>query len=54
MPTLNFEEIVTKISTEKGLTREEIEKKVKEKLNQLPSLEASIMSSSLSDETVAT
>ncbi|MBS3170904.1 hypothetical protein J4223_03945 [Candidatus Woesearchaeota archaeon] len=38
MPTLNFEEIVTKISTEKGLTREEIEKKVKEKLNQLSDL----------------
>ena len=38
MPTLNFEEIVTKISTEKGLTHEEIEKKVKEKLNQLSDL----------------
>ena len=38
MPTLNFEEIVTKISKEKGLTREEIEQKVKAKLNQLSDL----------------
>jgi len=38
MPTLNYEEIVTKISTEKGLTREEIEVKVKAKLNQLSDL----------------
>lgn len=38
MPTLNFEEIVAKIIKEKGLEREEIEKKVKDKLNQLSDL----------------
>lgn len=35
---MSFEEIVTKIIKEKGLTREEIEKKVKDKLNQLSDL----------------
>lgn len=35
---MNFEEIVAKIIREKGLTREEIEKKVKDKLNQLSDL----------------